>query len=268
MVLPEGMVLPPWGYLIGVLIATILVGWAAVQQQPPITQWTVVALLPWMAVGGGLHVIWAVELAPEWLLPLFGAPLVYLTMAVLAATIWVVTPILVNEGLVDHALGISGLIGFVAITGWLAWNAGTPALVWPMLGVIGSITVTGVVWAVFYRLSTETARITAWAGLAVIFSHVLDGISTLIGMDLLQWGERTPLPRMIMEAAGLLPTADYIGVGWLFLLVKIVLATGVLWLFQEFVRESPTQAYLLLAILAAVGMGPGVHNLLLFMVGA
>lgn len=32
----------------------------------------------------------------------------------------------------------------------------------------------------------------------------------------------------------------------------------------DYVREEPTEGYLLLGLVAAVGLGPGVHNLVLF----
>nr|NIS28553.1 DUF63 domain-containing protein [Actinomycetota bacterium]NIU64024.1 DUF63 domain-containing protein [Actinomycetota bacterium]NIW25823.1 DUF63 domain-containing protein [Actinomycetota bacterium]NIX20692.1 DUF63 domain-containing protein [Actinomycetota bacterium] len=64
--------------------------------------------------------------------------------------------------------------------------------------------------------------------------------------------------------AGALPTAELLGVGWLFVAVKLGVAGAVVWLFADFVEDDPRQGYLLLAVVAAVGLGPGVHNLLLY----
>jgi uncharacterized membrane protein len=55
-----------------------------------------------------------------------------------------------------------------------------------------------------------------------------------------------------------------VGEGWVFLLVKLAVATLVVWLFAEYVRDRPAEGYLLLGLVAAVGLGPAAHNLLLF----
>jgi uncharacterized membrane protein len=57
-------------------------------------------------------------------------------------------------------------------------------------------------------------------------------------------------------------------VGWLFVLVKLAVAGAVVVYFAAYVREEPTHANALLGLVAAVGLGPGVHNLLLFAVAA
>jgi uncharacterized membrane protein len=102
----------------------------------------------------------------------------------------------------------------------------------------------------------------------VLFGHGLDGVSTAIGVDILGFGERTPASRVILDIAAELPTADTLGVGWLFLVVKLGVAAAVVALFVELVEEDPRQGYLLLALVAALGLGPGVHNLLLYAVAA
>ena len=102
----------------------------------------------------------------------------------------------------------------------------------------------------------------------MIVSHALDGVSTAAGVDLLGFGERTPASRAIMEVAAALPTADLLGVGWLFVLVKVVVASAVVVLFAEYVREDPTPGYSLLGLIAAVGLGPASHNLLLYAVAS
>ncbi|ELY58846.1 hypothetical protein C493_06157 [Natronolimnohabitans innermongolicus JCM 12255] len=98
----------------------------------------------------------------------------------------------------------------------------------------------------------------------VVFGHTVDGVSTAIGYDVLGAGEEVPLSRLILEAGESLPTAEYIGGGWLFILVKVGLALVILGLFKEYVEERPRQARTLLAGVAALGLGPGIHNVLLF----
>jgi len=87
-----------------------------------------------------------------------------------------------------------------------------------------------------------------------------------VGVDVLGFGERTPASRLIIEFADRLPTAEALGSGWLFVVVKLVLVGGVVVLFADYIEDEPTEGYLLLGFIAAVGLGPGVHNLLLFAV--
>ena len=52
----------------------------------------------------------------------------------------------------------------------------------------------------------------------------------------------------------------------MFVTVKIALAVFVTWLLADTVRERPREGYLFCALVAAVGLGPGAHNLILFTV--
>jgi len=103
-------------------------------------------------------------------------------------------------------------------------------------------------------------------GPLVLFAHALDGVSTAVGVDILQYGERTPLPRLIIDTARSLPTAEFVGAGWLFVAVKIALASLIVVYLADLVRDDPTRGNLLLGLVAAVGLGPGTHNLVLFAV--
>lgn len=269
MVLPEEFVVPPLGHLLAILLGVGLVGAGLWRRRPPVTQWTPVALAPWMALGGGLHVVWVLGVGPTWLHPVLGAPAVYLTTAVLAGAVWLAAAVGMDRRTsVDRTLGAVGATALLGVAGVLFWTAlggSGVALFWPAVGVVLTFVLTAAVWYGFRHVDPETARLAGWAGAVVVFGHVLDGVTTAIGMDVLGTGERSPLPRMLMGAAGALPTADIIGVGWAFVLVKVVLATVVVWLFREYVREIPSRGFLLLALFAAVGLGPGTHNLLLFL---
>jgi uncharacterized membrane protein len=46
----------------------------------------------------------------------------------------------------------------------------------------------------------------------------------------------------------------------------VALATGVVLLLTDYVEEAPREGVLLLGLVAAVGLGPGAHNLVLFTV--
>jgi uncharacterized membrane protein len=104
-------------------------------------------------------------------------------------------------------------------------------------------------------------------GAIVLFAHLLDGISTAVGVDVLGTGERSLVPARIIEFARGLPTEPFIGAGWLFVVVKLFVAAFVVVAFADYVREEPERGTLLLAGIAAVGLGPATNNLLLFFLG-
>jgi len=66
---------------------------------------------------------------------------------------------------------------------------------------------------------------------------------------------------------GRLPTADLLGTGWLFVLVKLAVAAAIVVLLADYVAEEPVEGNLLVVLVAAVGTGPAANNLTLFLVG-
>ena len=272
MVLPEGFTLPPLPYLVGLGIgfaAVVVLLWAL---SPDITDWTVVAFAPWMVTGSVLHVLYQQEAFPPILKPLFGTGAVYVTTAIVAGLVWIVSIFLTamrRNASVARQLGTIGTgvaVTFAMFSLFVGVQNGSVDLFWPVIGGVLAGVVAALAWLLLGLTITEAAAVTGTSGALVVFAHSLDGVSTAIGVDVLGADERTPASQVILDLAGRLPVADIVGVGWLFVLVKVSLALLVVWLFEEYVRESPRQARLLLAFVAAVGLGPGVHNLLLFAV--
>jgi uncharacterized membrane protein len=199
-------------------------------------------------------------------MPLFGTPTVYLTVFVLAGATWALLDWWAPER-TAAGIGAAGtLLAVVTIGAVLIGGVhrGALAPVWPGLAVLAAVAVTLFVAAGDRWRSGGPGLPSTPIGLLVIFGHALDGTSTAVGVDVFDAAERTPLPRTILEFSAGLPTAGLIGTGWLFVLVKIAVALVVLRFLRELVLEDPTQGHLLLAFVAAVGLGPGVHNVLLF----
>ncbi|RQG98840.1 DUF63 family protein [Natrarchaeobius oligotrophus] len=272
MVVPEGFVLPPWYLLVPLLVvffgtATLL--WTL---EPPVTDRTVLAFAPWMMIGATAHVLYRLEVYPDAAAVLFASPGVYLVTATVGGLVWILGAFLEAGGLQrskDRFLGIVGVVFFATSVLALlveSWNSGAFQPFWPVVAVVATGVVTALVWLALGLWFTDVAAVTGATGALVVFGHALDGISTAVGYDVLGASEEVPLSRLILEAGGALPTAEYVGAGWLFVVVKIVLAVVVLSLFKAYVEEEPTQARFLLALIAAVGLGPGVHNVLLFAV--
>lgn len=279
MVLPSGFVVPALPYLVvlglGILLTTLLL----LGLEPPVGRGHVLALLPWMAVGGIAHGFYQIPnppgLYPEWAGPLFGAPAVYLTLYVLVATVWLLLIVLgTATNSLDRVVTYLGATGFgvlLVFLGVIVWQGMGPELsfqpLWPTVAFLVALVVTAVTYfLVSLRWTGEVAR-TGVAGVAVVFAHAFDGVITTIGYDVLGAGERTLIPATIMDFAGQLPTAEYIGSGWLFLVVKLLLATAVVVVFAEYVEERPARGSLFLVLITAVGMGPAVNNVVLYMLG-
>lgn len=272
MVLPEGFVLPSWYYVVPLVLGlagVVALLWAI---DPPVTDRTVIAFAPWMMLGSTLHVLnrAPIEAFPDAIAPLFGTPSVYVTIAIVAGFVWIVANFLHAGGLygsIPRFVGITGtafVSVFAILTLMLGYEAGQFNPFWPVIAIVVTGVVTAIAWIGLSLLFTDVAAITGVTGAFVTFSQVLDGVSTAIGYDLLGAHEEVPLSLLVLETGEALPTAEYLGAGWLFILVKLLLALVVVGLFADLVRERPRLGRLALAFVAAVGLGPGFHNVLLF----
>jgi len=268
MVLPAGFSLPPLPYTLVLLAGAAAVSAGFIRRRPPVTARGILGLTPWMAVGSTLHVLAVIDGLPAILAPFGGTAAVYLTTAILAGTTWLAVDA-ARPTAVPRWLAVGGgvlLLSTTAVALSIGAARGTLAPAWPAAGLLLTVGLTAVGWVGLRKLRPAATATTGVVGLLALFGHTLDGISTAIGVDVLGFGERTPLSRVIIESAAALPTAETIGVGWLFVLVKLGVAAGVVVLFREYVDAEPTEGYALLGFVAAVGFGPGVHNLLLFTV--
>ncbi|MFB6072002.1 MAG: DUF63 family protein [Halobacterium sp.] len=264
MVVPSGFEIPPLPYLAAVAAAVAAVGWLLVRERPRVDDRTVLAFAPWIVLGSSLYVCYQLGVYPDAVAPLFGSPVVYATTFAGAGATWLAAR------RTERPLGVlaatGGVLALAPVAAALRYGAVHDSLnfPWPLAAVAAAAVLGHVAWWVVEQWRPEDADTVGAAGALVVFAHVLDGTSTAVGVDVLGFGEQTPLSALIMEFAGALPTAPVVGVGWLFVLVKTALAAGVAVLLAEYVREVPREGYLLLALVAAVGLGPGAHNVLLF----
>lgn len=273
LVLPDGFALPPWPQFVTLVV--LLVGVTALlwALKPKISDWTVLAATPWIALGGILHALHQepgqVAEIPGWLDPFFGSPAVYATVAILGGVVWIGSTIkaAMSDGLADRPLGVIGT-GFVVMIAVLitfqAFDADVLDPLWPAIILLVSTLTTALLWVVISLTFTETAAYTGKTGAVVLFAHVLDAISTWVGHDVLGYPERTPLSRALISVGELLPIPEVVGPAIVFVIVKIALAIGILLLFREWTKEEPQQARIVLLFVAAVGLGPGIHNVMLF----
>ena len=268
--LPRGTTLPPVPYLVGVLLAAGGVAFALRRRRPAITGTHVLAFVPWIALGAALHVRYVVGALPAPLAPFGGSPTVYLTVATLAGAVWVAADAAAPGGGTDRsvpavstALAAVGTVLLVpVVAAAVAGGLSGPGARWSSVAVGVSIPLAAVVWRGLTRVSPGTT-VAGGVGALVVLGHTLDGVSTAVGVARLGFGERSPLSRVLLELGGL-PSLPVLGEGWLFLLVKVVVACAVVHLFVPYVRDAPSEGLPLLGFVAAVGLGPALHNLLLF----
>lgn len=259
----------------GLLLATLAVAGLLTRVRPPASPAVVLGFAPWMVLGGLLHVLHRMHLAlDEELLPgtvaaLLSAPSVYLTTFLLAGLVWA------GAGATDRpdtpaALAVTGTLATLVVGVLGAREAGREfALdpVFPLVGLVGSLALAGLVSLALAARRPDVVEATRSAGALVIFAHVFDALTTAIGVELLDAGERSTAPQFVLDLAAALPTADLLGVAWLFVLLKVALAVGIVVLFHEYVDERPGEGALFLGVVAAVGLGPGAHNFFLFAFG-
>jgi uncharacterized membrane protein len=267
--LPTGFALPPLPYLIGLVLSVAGTLVLLRRVDPEVTPTVVAGFAPWMVAGAAGYALFQVGGVPRPLAPLFGSPAVYLTTFVLAGLVWAA---LDTGGVpadsweppsIPSLLLLSGTGAAGAVVGVALVTADRLRPLLPGAGLVVSLVVALAVWTALRRVR-PVVRAAGPAGFVLVAGHVLDGVSTAVGTDLLGFGEQTPLSRLLIEAgAALVPG---IGGGWLFALVKTALAAVVLVVLADYVREDPRWGSLLIGVVAAVGLGPGAHNVVLFVI--
>jgi uncharacterized membrane protein len=274
-----GFTLPPLLHSAVLLGGTTIIVALLYASRPPVTQKTAFAFVPWMVIGAALHVFYQlgeafqVNLYPVWAEPLFSAPAVYFTTFLAMGFIWLAATIVGttsrNRERGAQYLARVGIGVALVLAGLLVWQGLDPA-VGPLrpaiavLSVIGAGVLTFVIYILLGAWRTYIIAEAGYAGALVLFAHLLDGITTAVGVDILGVGERSVLPARIMEFAGTLPTEEFIGSGWLFVVVKLAVAVLIVVAFADYVSDEPDRGNLLFAFVAALGIGPAMNNVFIF----
>ncbi len=206
---------------------------------------------------------------------LFISPVIYVTVFVVAlacilASIW-----LAREGYTerfDRPLTAMGVAVFLLAFGYLAVLSVTPdnpVTFFPQVLVVIIALAGGAAAATWYAIDRFAPYIhegTREVGVMVLLAHAVDGAANVVGLDYMvalgaggNLYPKHPVNKYIVETAG---------AAWPFLVVKMVAATFVLWIFEpELYEESPRYTILLLIAVTAVGLGPGGRDLFRAMFG-
>ena len=248
------------------------------------------ALLPYVFLGGALRVVEdandAVPAGVDTVISfpwnaLIISPVIYFTMFAFTLAALLLSVRLAAAGRTDgyeRPLAGFGLAALALILGYLLWLALTTSYVgfFPQILVVVLGLTTAIViglWSALERYWPVANRGTERMGLAVLWAHALDGVANVVGID---WGAELGLPygdlvpkhpvnRALIDVGERFPESltAVIGTAWPFLIVKLVAAVFVLYLFDDPIfEESPRYAILLLIAIVAVGLGPGSRDML------
>jgi uncharacterized membrane protein len=261
-----------------VLMAT-LVAALLLTIEVSVSQRVILATVPWFVVGAGAHVLYTTGAYDPWAGYFFGPVSVYFTTFVAAGMVWGMMALSADiSGDERHGaqyLAAAGL-GATIVVGSVALSSGIGASVSRIYPVFGGIIAALVVAAVAYVglnvLYPKAMVHTGLVGFFVVFGFALDATMTALAVDRFGSAPSTPLAREVLAVAGDLPTAEAVGVGWLLVFLKIVLALVVVSLVgyalsTKRFRERSGVAYLFLGGVIAAGIGPGVHHFFALLIG-
>ncbi|MFB6183005.1 MAG: DUF63 family protein [Haloarculaceae archaeon] len=248
------------------------------------------ALVPFMLFGGALRVVEdtfdATPAGVDQLVAypyntLIISPIIYVTvflvtLVALVAAVWLET-----DGYVRDYHRVLAAVGAAILTvtvGFLLATSLTTEYVrlYPQMTILTVAVASVLALGIYYgteRYKPEINRGTGRVGLVVVWGHAIDGVANVIAADWtgaigipLTYGAKHPVNRFIIRlSASVLPDSVIAAVGtsWPFLVVKLAVAVGIVWLFDEtFMDESPRYAVLLLIAAVAVGLGPGTRDML------
>lgn len=241
--------------LVVVGLVAVLGGAVLSRVRPTVTSTSLAALVPWVVTGATVYA-GAQSAGIEG--PIFSPPWVYVVVGGFSALVWAGGVVSGRESTILAGVGVTVAL----LSGVVAESAAGPArLRWPILSLAGATLLTAVVWMAVGRGVPGLER-TGWLGPFALFGQTFDGVTTLVGVDVLGFSERVTLSRWILELAAGLPTAEVLGTGWLFLVVKISLASVVLRLAAAW-EDDERSRNAFVWVVGVVGLGPAVHNVIL-----
>jgi uncharacterized membrane protein len=212
---------------------------------------------------------------------LFISPVIYFTVFAVAL-FGVVFATYAEDDLTDrgyeYPLAGVGTVALLLSLGYLVFLAATKPYVQFNPGIFVTIAAlalgsTAAVWYAIERYAPHLNRGTEEIGLLVLFGQAVDGAANVIGLD---WAQELGLPAdltpkhpvnrwVVNTTDAVLPASvtDVTGDAWPFLLVKLVAAVGVIWIFDESVFDEESKRYTIMLLVAvlAVGLGPGTRDM-------
>ena len=250
------------------------------------------ALVPFMLFGGALRVVEDANdaaAATPGIDPLLSypwntliiSPVIYGTVFVLTVAALVGTVSLRRRGYVDGYDRPMAVVGSALLTltvGYLfvLWLVTDYVDFFPQVLILTLVIASALAYGIYRLVDVVAPSVnegTRTIGLVVLWGHAIDGVANVIASDWavalglpFNYSAKHPANRIIIDITqSVLPgsIATVIGTSWPFLLVKLVVATVVVWVFDRGIFEESTRyALLLLTAIVAVGLGPGTRDML------
>ena len=249
------------------------------------------ALFPFMLLGGALRVVEDVNatfvredlgmLVPFPQVALIISPFIYFVMFAFTLAALVGAIYLARRGVLEEwepLLGAVGAVALAATVGFLLYVSATTEAVgfYPAVAVVTLAAATAIAaayWWASERYAPHLNEGTGRMGALVVWGHAVDGVANVLSLD---WTAALGVPRsytskhVVNEATVRITGAlqpewlsEAVGTAWPFLLLKVVAAVAVVWVFdRQIFEESPRYAYILLIAVLAVGLGPGTRDFL------
>ncbi|EJN58930.1 DUF63 family protein [Halogranum rubrum] len=247
------------------------------------------ALFPFMLFGGALRVVEDANdtggaealISYPWN-ALVISPVIYVTVFVITLGAVVGSVALERNGTIDDytkplfGFGAAALAVTVGYLGVLAATGSNGVTFYPQVItviLVGATLSAAVTWWLIERFAPEINKGTGTIGFVIIWGHAIDGVANVVGLDFMtalgagrNLVPKHPVNKAIVDFTGAtLPESvlAITGDAWPFLLVKLLAATLVVWVFEEEIfEESPRYTILLLIAILAVGLGPGTRDML------
>lgn len=222
-------------------------------------------LVPFGFLGGAARVVEDTGALDAPVAYLFISPVIYFTMFLFTVAVFLAAVEAERRGVIDdYATAVAGAGGtaFAAVLAFLVYFGVTETGVelWIPTAVVGASTVVFVVvWLPLGRLAPHVNRGTGTMGAVLLWAHLTDGFSTVVGVEYLGYSEKQPIVQAVIDATG---------TTYSFVAMKAGIVLLILYAFDEqFFEEFDRLPYLLLVAVLAVGLGPGTRNTLRMTLG-
>ena len=223
------------------------------------------ALIPYGFLGGALRVVEDTGSLESPLSYFFISPTIYITMFVFTAVVFVASVYADREDFIgDYAKPVAGagVLASVSVAAYLVYFGMTEASIrlWIPAVVLGAATlIFAVIWLALSRFAPEANEGTGTMGAVLLWGHLLDAFSTVVGVEYLGYSEKQPVVDSIISLTGTTYT---------FVVVKAGIVLLRIYAFDErFFDDFRRLPYFLLVAVLAVGLGPGTRNTLRMTLG-
>ncbi|WP_435184515.1 DUF63 family protein [Halobellus sp. EA9] len=248
------------------------------------------ALLPFVFFGGALRVVEdandagsaADALISYPLNTLVISPIIYFTVFAITLAAVVAAVAAVRADLVERydrllfGIGTAILVVTIGYLASLVVSGAEGVEFYPQVLVIvlvGATLAAAASWWLIERYAPAVNAGTGRIGFVVLWGHAVDGVANVVGLDWMtaigagpNLVPKHPVNQFVVDVTGAVLPASVLAVTgdtWPFLVLKLVAATFVLWVFEEEIfEESPRYTILLLVAVLAVGLGPGTRDML------